>query len=207
MKILCAAAILLAGCLSASGQSEAACGQTLEAPLRPRAVLTIDSRPAGLEIVGTDEPFMHVSCSSDSEEGAEPIRLRFSGNQDDGKLSVAGGSFHTNNLHIRIEVPRKTNLKVLMSAGQVKVEEVAGDKDIDIYAGQITISSDRLWDYRRVDVSVTIGQVRAQVYGADKGGFFRSFTKQTSDGEYCLRAHVTTGQIELLGSHKPEAAE
>lgn len=207
MRILCAAAVLLAGHLAAFAQTEAACGQTLETPLRPRAALTIDSRPAGLEIVGTDQPAMHVSCTANDGEDAQEIRIRFSGNQDEGKLAITGGSFHHGNLQIRIEVPRKTNLKVLMSAGQVKVEEVAGDKDIDLYVGQITISSARLWDYRTVDVSVDIGEVKAQVYGADKGGFFRSFTKQTADGEYSLRAHVATGQIELLGTHPPAAAE
>jgi hypothetical protein len=86
-----------------------------------------------------------------------------------------------------------------MSAGDVKVEEIAGDKDIDLYAGQITISSTRAWHYRSVDVSVSIGQVNAPVYDAQKGGFFRGITKETADGEYSLRAHVIAGQIDLLG--------
>jgi len=86
-----------------------------------------------------------------------------------------------------------------MPAGEVKVEEIKGDKDIELYAGQITISSAHEWNYRSVNASVTIGEVRAAAYNADKGGFFRSFTKKTSDGEYRLRAHVTTGEIELLG--------
>jgi hypothetical protein len=48
-------------------------------------------------------------------------------------------------------------------------------------------------------VSVSIGEVNAPVYGAQKGGFFRGITKETADGEYSLHAHVITGQIELLG--------
>jgi hypothetical protein len=86
-----------------------------------------------------------------------------------------------------------------MSAGEVKVEEIAGDMDIDLYAGRIAISSTRLWDYRSVDVSVSIGAVNAPVYGAQKGGFFRGITKKTANGEFSLHAHVTTGQIDLLG--------
>ena len=106
---------------------------------------------------------------------------------------------HGNNLQIRIEVPWKTNLRVQMPAGEVKVEEIKGDKDIGLYAGQITISSAHEWNYRSVNASVAIGEVRASVYDADKGGFFRSFTKRTADGEYRLRAHVTTGEIDLVG--------
>ena len=164
-------------------------------------------RSAGLEIVGTDQAAIHLSCKADDVEDAQQIRIRFSGNQDVGRLTITGGSLQQRNLQIRIEVPRKTSLRVQMSAGQVKVEEIAGDKDIDLYAGQITISSARQWDYRSVHVSVDIGEVKAQVYGADKGGFFRTFTKQTADGEYSLHAHVMTGEIDLLGTHPPAAAE
>ena len=86
-----------------------------------------------------------------------------------------------------------------MSAGEVRVEEIKGDKDIDLYAGQITVSSAHEWNYRSVNASVAIGEVRAPVYDADKGGFFRTFTNKTADGEYRLRAHVTTGEIDLVG--------
>jgi hypothetical protein len=208
MKILCAAAglALLACNLAGFAEAETPCPQTLQAPLRSRAVLTIDSRPAGLEIVGTDDAAIHVSCTSKDAEEAEQIRLRFSGNEDHGKLTITGGS-HEGNFQVRIEVPRKTSLRVKMSAGQVKVEEIVGDKDIDLYAGQVSISSARLWDYRSVHVSVDIGDVNAQIYGADKGGFFRTFSKQSAGGEYSLHAHVMTGQIELVGAHAAPAPE
>ena len=152
MKTLCTAAgaALLACNLASFAQTEAVCGQTLDVRLRSRAVLTIESRPAGLEIVGTDQEAIHLSCTADGVENARDIRIRFSGNQDDGKLTITGGSLKNSNLQVRIEVPRKTSLRVQMSAGQVKVEEIAGDKDIDLYAGQITISSARAWDYRTV---------------------------------------------------------
>jgi hypothetical protein len=208
MNTLCATAgvALLACNLASFAEAETACGQTLEAPLRSRAVLTVDSRPAGLEIVGTDKAVIHVSCTTKDSEEAEQIRLRFSGNQDDATLTITGNS-HNGNLQVRIEVPRKTNLRVRMPAGQVKVEELVGDKDIDLYAGQVSISSSRLWDYRSVHASVDIGDVNAQVYGAEKGGFFRTFSKQSATGEYSLHAHVMTGQIELLGTHASPAPE
>jgi hypothetical protein len=200
-------AALLACNLAGFAQTEVACGPTQDAPLRSRAVLTIDSRPAGLEIVGTDREAIHLSCTAHDVENARDSRIRLSGNQDDGKLTITGGSLKNGNLQIRIEVPRKTSLRVQMPAGEVKVEEIAGDKDIDLYAGQITISSARPWDYRSVNLSVDIGEVKAPIYGADKGGFFRTFKKKTVDGEYGLHAHVITGEIDLLGSNARGAAE
>jgi DUF4097 and DUF4098 domain-containing protein YvlB len=194
-----AGAVVLVWSLAGLARAEAPCGQTLDAPLRPRTVLTVHSRPAGLEIVGTDQAAIHVSCTSGDEGDAQRIRIRFKGNQDDETLTIAGDLRQGNNVRVRIEVPRKTSLRVEMSAGEVKVEEIAGDKDINLYAGQITISSTRPWDYRSVDVSVSIGEVNAPVYGAQKGGFFRGITKETPDGEYSLHAHVITGEIDLLG--------
>jgi hypothetical protein len=209
MKSLCTltGAALLACSLAGLSQTEAACDQALDVRLRSRAVLAIDSLPAGLEIVGTDQEAIHLTCTAANGESARDIRIRFSGSQDDGKLTITGGALKHNNLQVRIEVPRKTSLRVQMPAGQVKVEDIAGDKDIDLYAGQITISSARPWDYRSVHLSVVIGQVRAPVYGVDKGGFFRTLTKQNANGEYWLHAHVMTGQVELLGDHARTAAE
>jgi hypothetical protein len=194
-----AIASVLAWNLAGLARAEATCGQTLDAPLRPRTVLSIHSRPAGLEIVGTEQAAIHVSCTSGDEGDAQRIRIRFQGNQDDETLTITGDLRKGNNVRVRIEVPRKTSLRVEMSAGEVKVEEIAGDKDIDLYAGRIAISSTRPWDYRSVDVSVSIGAVKAPVYDAEKGGFFRSITKETAGGEYSLHAHVIAGEIDLQG--------
>jgi hypothetical protein len=84
-----------------------------------------------------------------------------------------------------------------MGAGEVTVEDVSGDKDVDLYAGQIRILSTGERIYRSVDASVDIGDVKATAFGVDRGGFFRSFTRKLQTGEYRLRAHVMTGEIDL----------
>ncbi|HLJ77803.1 MAG TPA: hypothetical protein VKT75_10330 [Acidobacteriaceae bacterium] len=196
MKRLCAVAgaATLACIMTASGETFGHCGDTLDAPFHPHESLTIDSRPAGIEIVGTDKESITVTCTAQDDESAHHVKIRLAGS----KLIVSGSDLRNGNLQIRVEVPRKTSLRVTVPAGEVKVEDVAGDKDIDIYAGQITISSTRDWDYRRIEASVDIGQVNASAYGVSKGGFFRSFTTKNPDGEYRLWAHVITGQIDLI---------
>lgn len=204
---IAAGATLFACGLVGLSQSDVPCGQTLDAPLQQSTMLTIDSRPAGIEIVGIDREGIHVSCTADDMDSARNIRLRISGTPTNAKLAIAGSYLKHGNLRIRIEVPRKINLGVEMPAGQVKVDEIKGDKDIELYAGQITISSARGWDYRNVNASVDIGEVNAQVYGAEKGGFFRTFRKENADGEYRLHVHVMTGQIDLLGKDTSSAAD
>lgn len=199
MKYVCvgtAAALLLMAGASGWAETVGDCDHPIEAPLRERAVLVIESRPAGVDIVGTDAEVVRVSCTVDREAYGPYIDLRFDGTPGYGRLHITGNDFHNANLHIRIEVPKKTNLRFHMGAGQVTVEGVAGDKDIDLYAGQIVLHSPD-GAYKRVDASVDIGDVRAAAYGIDRGGFFRSFTRTVENGEYRLRAHVITGQIDL----------
>ena len=208
MKVLviAAGATLFACNLVSFAQSDVLCGQTLDASLRPGATLTIDSRPAGIEIAGTDQDAIHVSCTADDADSARHIHLRFSATTTHARLTIKSADRQNGKLQIRVEVPRKTNLAIQMPAGEVKVNEVVGDKDIDVHAGKISISSAHDWDYRNINASVDIGEVNAQLYDADKGGFFRVFRKENPDGEYQLRAHVITGQIDLLGRNARDAA-
>jgi hypothetical protein len=214
MRYVCA--IVGAACftfnLAGLAETKASCSQTLAAPLHSQQVLNIESQPAGLEVVGTDQEAVHVSCTG-NEQSVERVLLRFSPAADGGTLAIEGTHAHhgNNNLHIRIEVPWKTNLRIRMFAGEVKVEEIKGDKDIEIGAGQITVSSLHQWDYRTVSASVAIGEVKAPVYNSDSGGFFPSVNRKSAEGDYRLRAHVTTGEIDLLGKksrdeneHKPD---
>ena len=193
---------LLAFSIAGFAETRIPCSQTLTRPLQSRAVLTIDSRPAGIQITGTDGDELRVSCTTASGEIAEQVAFHFSTTATGSKLSVEGPHMDhgDNNLDIKIEVPRRTSLRVRIFAGQVTVEDVKGDKDIEVGAGQITISSIHAGDYRSVNASVGVGEVKAQAFGAYKGGFFRSFSKENSNGDYRLQAHVTTGEIDLLGN-------
>jgi hypothetical protein len=202
-SVCCAAGVALLACnIAGFAETKIPCSQTMSHPLQSRAVLIIDSQPAGLQIVGTDQEAIHVSCTAGSDKTAMDVAFHFSPIANGGKLSIEGAHLGhgNNNLEIKIEVPRRTNLSVRMFAGEVRVEEVKGDKDIDLGAGQITISSIHGGDYRRVNASVSIGEVQARAFGVDKGGFFRSFSRTDSSGDYRLRVHVTTGEIDLFGN-------
>jgi len=209
MKILpvMAGAALLACGLAATAQTQAACGQALDAPLKSNARITIDSRPASLEIVGSNEENIHVTCSSDDSDVSGNTRMRLTGASGDARITVRGNSGSHGGLKVRIEVPHNAGLRIEMPAGQVDVKEIIGDKDINLYAGQITISSARDWNYSSVEASVDIGQVNAPVYGANKGGFFRTVSHRTPGGEYHLHAHVMTGQIDLVGNDAHASAD
>lgn len=199
----CVAGVALLACsIAGFAETKIPCSRSFDHALQSRAVLLIDSRPAGLHIVGTDQDTIHVSCTAGSEENAREVFFRFSPTANGGKLSIEGAHLEhgNNNLEVKIEIPRRTSVSVRMFAGEVRVEEVKGDKNIEIGAGQITISSIHEGEYRSVDASVIAGEVKASAFGADKGGLFRSFKRENSSGDYRLHAHVTTGEVDLLGN-------
>jgi hypothetical protein len=203
MKMLCAAAgaALLACYPSAFADTTVGCGKAITLPLHARSILRIESRPVGIEIVGTDADTLHVTCTSEDPERARDISMRVAESPGNDKLEITGDyDSHNSSLKIRVEVPHRTSVVLRMSAGQVDASDLKGNMDVELTAGQITMRGINGRDYRKVDASVDIGQVSAPAWGADKGGFFRSFTKNMLDGEFVLHAHVMTGQIELEGS-------
>jgi hypothetical protein len=79
----------------------------------------------------------------------------------------------------------------------VKVQDVIGNKNIQLHAGQLTIEVSRPEEYGHVDMSVSAGEVDAEAFGGDsKGGLFRSIARDGS-GKYRLQAHVGTGQLSV----------
>jgi hypothetical protein len=83
-----------------------------------------------------------------------------------------------------------------MPFGDLTVEGVSGDKDVELHAGDLNIEVGDANDYRRVDASVNAGDISAGPFGEARDGLFRSFQK-TGDGRYKLHAHLGAGDLTL----------
>jgi hypothetical protein len=77
------------------------------------------------------------------------------------------------------------------------MQNVIGDKDVEMHAGQLTIHIGQPADYSHVEGSVTSGEVDAPPFDVSKGGLFRSF-QENGPGKYRLHAHVGAGELDLL---------
>ncbi len=93
-----------------------------------------------------------------------------------------------------IEVPSRSNLFVEMSAGDLRIAGVTGDKTISMNAGDLDVDVGRAADYGLVSASVWAGEVTARPFGHDHEGVFRSFTWKGS-GRYRLEARLKAGEI------------
>jgi hypothetical protein len=102
-----------------------------------------------------------------------------------------------NNFHATIEVPALTDVRVRLTAGNLEIAGIKGDKDIEANAGNLNISVGSSNDWSDVDASVTAGGLHAPAFQTASEGLFRSF-KWKGPGKYKLHVHLTAGDINLL---------
>lgn len=152
--------------------------------------IRMDLCPSGMEVVGTDDAMLRVSYHPETDNVR--VRIRISGDRADVKIT---GCPH-NNFQARIEVPKSSALYARMFAGQLNVNDVTGDKDIELSFGQLNIDVGKSENYAHVDASVNTGQIQASPFDVSKGGLFRSFDR-SGPGKYRVHAHVGAGQVDL----------
>lgn len=156
--------------------------------------LQIQIRSAEIHIVGSAENKVSVSVGGSRGSDSDDIRARFEHTGDFGSLRIMGGP--SGNVTINVRVPKSSNLKVHVFAGDVEVKDIQGDKQITLGAGNLTIHAGDPANYSRVEASVTTGSIEAIPFGESRGGLFRSFERSGS-GKYKLIAHIGAGDLRL----------
>lgn len=184
---------------SAFAAQQARCDQPFSASFRGGNDLDLDIRSGDIEIVGSDEPEIQVTCEARGEPGGtRDISIRFDDKGKVGRLEVSGGP--RNDVRIRIRVPRHSNLVVRCPAGDLDVIGVQGHKDVSLRAGDLTIDVGNPAEYSLAEASVKAGDLNASAFGVHKGGLFRSFRHDNPSGKYRLRASLWAGDIKLNGA-------
>ena len=120
------------------------------------------------------------------------IQLKRSGTAVDLTLSHVP----KNELQVTIEIPKSTNLYTRMRGGDLSVEDVVGDKDLELTGGDLTIQLGNPEGYSHVDLSVRFGNISGDQFGDPKGWIGNSLQKDGT-GKYRLHAHVMAGDLLL----------
>jgi hypothetical protein len=120
------------------------------------------------------------------------IQLKRSGSAVDLKLSHVPKK----ELQVTIEIPRSTNLYTRMHGGDLSVQDVVGDKDLELTGGDLTIQVGSPEDYSHVDLSVKFGDISGTQFGDPKGWIGNSLQKD-GNGKYKLHARVMAGDLVL----------
>jgi len=156
--------------------------------------LHLHIRSGEIRIVGSDDNKIRVHYGGTNADRFHDVRVSLQAMGNDGELRVSGGP--RNEFEIEIAVPKSCDLSLRVPGGEVTVKGIAGDKNIELTAGELVIDIGKAEDYSSVDASVYTGDLNAEAFGVNKGGFFSSF-HQHGPGKYRLHAHVGTGELQL----------
>jgi hypothetical protein len=163
----------------------------------PGGTIRLHLEAGGYTISPTDSDNIIVTYHANSASRLGRVKVEIKPAATTADVDVSNTP--NNHFNATIEVPRHSNLWVRLSAGQLDVEDVDGDKDIEMWAGQLNIEILHPEVYGHRDASVTAGSLEASAFNVSKGGLFRSF-HDNGPGKYRLHAHVTTGEIDLRGT-------
>jgi hypothetical protein len=163
----------------------------------PGGTIRLHLEAGGYTISPTDSDNIIVTYHANSARQLSRVKVEIKPATSSADVDVSNTP--NNHFNATIEVPRHSNLWIRLSAGQLDVEDVDGDKDIEMWAGQLNIEIPHPEAYGHRDVSVIAGSVEASAFNVSKGGLFRSF-HDDGPGKYRLHAHVTTGEIDLRGT-------
>jgi hypothetical protein len=181
--------------LSASLANAADTNPTTE-KFAPGGFVRLHLSPGGYTIKPGDSNAIQVTCDATADQ-LKQINVKIRAGAASADVFISNTPH--NNFHATIEVPARTDLRVRMFAGEVVIESIEGDKDVEVDAGRIEIRIPHPEQYGRRDASVHAGSIEASAFNVSKGGLFRSF-EQKGPGKYRLHAHVATGEIQLRGT-------
>jgi len=154
-----------------------------------RIEMTLES--GDYNIRASSDNRIHVRWNEASSKG---VRVRITTNGKSADVRVENTP--NNNFHATIEVPALADVRVRLTAGDLSVSGIKGDKDIEVNAGDLNISVGSSSDWGDVDASVTAGDLNAPAFQEARGGLFRSF-KWKGPGKYRLHVHVMAGDVNL----------
>lgn len=175
-------------------ESTAIASHPFSADFASGSKLRLKVRSGEVHVIGTDQDKISVELSGKKAYEATGLKVRFEHKNGSGEMRISGGPH--NELRITIRIPSKTDLYARIPFGEVHVRNIAGNQDVELHAGELTVEVGDAAEYSHIDASVYSGEVDAAAFGENHGGLFRSFKKEGS-GRYRLHAHVGAGQLTL----------
>ncbi|HXI27511.1 MAG TPA: hypothetical protein VNG89_03795 [Vicinamibacterales bacterium] len=167
---------------------------SLDKPFSAKGSVKMDLVAGDYHIVGSSENRVRIDWSVRDPEALHKVRANAEVRGRDLSITTDGPS--NNHLKFAIQVPNDSDLYVRMTAGDLTIEDIRGNKDVELRAGDLRIDVGRPEDYNRVDAGLWAGDLKASAFQIVKEGLFRSFDWK-GNGPYRLHAHLLAGDLYL----------
>lgn len=161
---------------------------------KPGGSIGFDLSAGAYTIRGRSDDAIRVRWRTRNPEDAARVRTEV---EVKGTTAMVRTRGPRDNLRVDIDVPERADLDLTLSAGELAVRGIEGNKTLSMWAGDVTIEVGRPEQYREVDVSVRFGELTVHPFGRNTGGVFRSFS-WTGSGKYRIRAKLFAGDLKLV---------
>jgi DUF4097 and DUF4098 domain-containing protein YvlB len=140
---------------------------------------------------------LEYRVKSRSESNVKDTRADFDVHGNNATIEFHSPSGGNTNIDVELEVPLNTNIDVHEKVGDVRIDKIDGDKDVEVGVGDIRMATEQS-AYKLVRADTGIGDVHSSGYGRTSGWLGKTL-KYRGEGKYELRAHVGVGDIHLDG--------
>jgi hypothetical protein len=138
---------------------------------------------------------LHYTVKSRRERNLKESHVDFDVRDKDATIEFHAPMSGNTQFDVELEVPANTSLDLHEKVGDMTVEGIEGDKDLELGVGDIRVQREHS-TYRLVRASAGVGDVNSDGYG-ETSGWLGKTLKYHGDGQYELRAHVGVGDITL----------
>jgi hypothetical protein len=166
---------------------------SLERAFASNGRIVMDLSAGEYLIVGSKESRIRLDWSVRDADQLRRVRARADVRGNEATVTTDGP---TNHFRVAIQVPARADLYIRLTAGELKVENIQGNKDIESHAGELDIDVGRPEEYHHVEASIWAGELHAAPYHISKEGLFRSFDWK-GRGPYRLHARLKAGELRL----------
>ena len=135
---------------------------SMERPFDAGGRITMDLSAGEYEITGSPDNRIRLDWDADDRDDVDN-RVTVKGTE--ARVSTDGP---TNHFRVRIQVPARSNLYVRLTAGELTIKGIEGDKDVELHAGELDIDVVRADDYSRVDAKVWAGEIHASAFASPR---------------------------------------
>jgi len=173
--------------------SDAAYTDSLETAFVDGGRITIKLSAGEHQISQSPDNHIRVHWRVKNESSSGEVDARTDVNGSTATIYVDGPR---KDFHTVIEVPRHSDLTVRLTAGELEVGNVGGDRDIRLRAGDLSIEVGDSEDYAHVVGSLWAGDIDGGPFNTAASGLFRSI-EWRGEGEHELSFKLYAGDVRL----------
>jgi hypothetical protein len=188
-----AALTILATSTAAHPAVQSTFGQPVDKPFAKGGAIRMKLTAGDYRISGSPDDKIRIAWRADRAGDAENLKadVEFRGTT---AVIVTRGANH--GVHFTIDVPARSDIDIDLTAGDLEIRGIEGNKKVESWAGDLSIDVGRPEQYRSVEASVRAGDLNARPFNVSKGGLMRSFS-WTGKGPYSLAVKLFAGDLTL----------